>query len=170
MGLPDPLWTEVFTLLLLAKNQLSEKWNFVPIRLPRQATENKWGNSLMCQYLSIGPNWTCWVCGLGSSGLAVCFWLLLPLCGYCHCMHRVMTSQRPRALSGEKMHFKGLRTLYWKARENSGGRETPANCKTFGTEVGHPFLPRFLVHRKLTRLQACRDTAGSCCLWLVAKC
>lgn len=43
------------------------------------------------------------------------------------------------------MHFKGLKTLDWKARENPGGRETPANCKPFVTEVGRPFLSRFLV-------------------------
>lgn len=44
------------------------------------------------------------------------------------------------------MHFKGLRTLDWKARESPEGRETPGNCKAFVTEVGYPFQPRFLVH------------------------
>lgn len=199
MGLPNPLWTEAFTLFVsISQESVIRKVEFCPIRLPRQSTENKWGNSLMCQYLPFGPN-------CPQRGLVECAELaaLVSLCAlgfFSHCvstraaMCRGTTSQRPRALAGESRHWKGLRTLDWRARKDPwwpGRKADPSKlpgiwlgfnggkCRTKGVKrETHPSPPASRASFSSSRFPG--SSAGSvavgvqpvscfCCLFLVAK-
>lgn len=56
-GSAQPIVDRAFTLFVsISLESVIRKVEYCPIRLPRQSWENRWGNSLMCQYLSFGPD------------------------------------------------------------------------------------------------------------------